>query len=49
LNYAQMRQNGVTINASPSQGLMTALRSAAKGPVARWKEKVPPALASTID
>ncbi len=49
LNYTQMRENGVTINSSPSQGLMTALRSASKGPVARWKAKVPPALASTID
>lgn len=49
LNYTQMRENGVTINSSPSQGLMSALRSAAKEPVARWKAKVPPALASTID
>jgi TRAP-type C4-dicarboxylate transport system substrate-binding protein len=48
-NYVQMRANGVTISASPNQGLIGALRSASTGPVARWKAKVPPALAATID
>jgi TRAP-type C4-dicarboxylate transport system substrate-binding protein len=48
-NYVQMRANGVTINASPNQGLIGALRSASKGPVARWKAKVPAALAAIID
>jgi TRAP-type transport system periplasmic protein len=48
-NYAQMRANGVEINASPNRGLISALRSASKGPVARWKAKVPPALAAIID
>jgi TRAP-type transport system periplasmic protein len=48
-NYAQMRANGVEINGSPNQGLISALRSASKGPVARWKAKAPPALAAIID
>lgn len=48
-NYRRMRENGVTIQTEIDPAIMSALREAAAGAVAAWREKAGPSVAGVLE